>query len=88
MKGGAFLVAGTKDGTVSMFYINNNKPIRVGRIKSHLSEVNSIQYAYLGNKFISGSKDGEVKIWNYDSKKKWNFISIDVSYSSKLYIPK
>lgn len=43
---------------MSVFYINNDKPIRVGRIKAHSNEVNSIQYAYLSNRFISGSKDG------------------------------
>ena len=81
--GGAFLVAGSKDATVSIFYINNNKPMRVGRISAHSNEVNSIQYAYTTNRFISGSKDGTVRMWSYDAKKKWNSILIDTSYSHK-----
>ena len=84
--GGAFLVAGTKDSAVSIFYIDNDKPIRVGRIQSHSMEVNSIQYAYTLNKFLSGSKDGTVRIWSYDSKKKWNSVLIDTAYSHKAYV--
>ena len=56
--GGSFLAAGVKDCSVSVFFINNNQPIRVGRIKAHSNEVNSIQYAYFSNRFLSGSKDG------------------------------
>jgi hypothetical protein len=80
--GGSFLVAGTK-GSVLVFYFSLEKPIKLASVNINTHEVNSIQYANKLNKFISGSKDGTVRVWGFEHKKKWNSITIDTSFSNK-----
>jgi microtubule-associated protein-like 6 len=55
------LVVGTQDG--SLYIIDSSSSLRQA-LKAHNGPINSLDVNSLGNNFVSGSRDGTVKIWN------------------------
>lgn len=80
--GGSFLVAGSNDHVIRVFFFDNNDPIKVGELETHSNLVDSIQFANNSARFLSGSKDGTALIWKYVSQN-WKKITIDVSKTLK-----
>ena len=47
--------------------------------------MDSVQYANLSDRFVSGGKDGYAKIWRFD-RQQWKAISLNVATELK-YVP-
>jgi WD40 repeat protein len=80
--GGTFLVAGSNDHAIRVYHFENNEPSKLFELETHSNLVDSIQYANLSPRFLSGSRDGSARIWKYEDNK-WIQILIDVSKSLK-----
>lgn len=63
------MVTGRKDGVVTLFYITKNEPKRLAILNQHNVEVNSVSFSNHSIRFLTGSKDGLVQLWNYRGKK-------------------
>ncbi|KAF9179276.1 Bromodomain and WD repeat-containing protein 3 [Haplosporangium sp. Z 767] len=54
-------------------------PVLIAQLDGHAGVVTSLSYSRFGNRLLSGSVDGFVRIWKYDQQSKmWNSIAIDV----------
>lgn len=55
------LLAGDKDGYLSVFDLETNK--QIGRYKTHDQRISSVQFSPNGTYFSTGSFDNSIKIW-------------------------
>ncbi|KAF9581332.1 Bromodomain and WD repeat-containing protein 1, partial [Lunasporangiospora selenospora] len=65
----------------STFLIRNDwgDPVPVAHLDGHLGVVTSLSYSRFGNRLLSGSVDGFIRIWKYDQQSKmWTSIAIDI----------
>ncbi|KAF9960849.1 Bromodomain and WD repeat-containing protein 3 [Mortierella alpina] len=58
---------------------NWGEPVLIAQLEGHAGVVTSLSYSRLGNRLLSGSVDGFVRIWKGDQKSNlWTSIAIDV----------
>jgi bromodomain and WD repeat domain-containing protein 1/3 len=72
------MAAGSNDHAIRIYYFNSEGPRKIGELESHTNWVDSIQYANLSARFLSGSKDGTARIWKYENNR-FNAMFIDGS---------
>ncbi|KAF9919071.1 Bromodomain and WD repeat-containing protein 3 [Lobosporangium transversale] len=54
-------------------------PVLIAQLEGHAGVVTSLSYSRRGNRLLSGSVDGFVRIWKYDQQSKmWTSVVIDV----------
>ena len=80
-RGGGFLAAARKD-LILLYYINEHTVVPIRRLQSNSCELNEIRFANHSLKFMSGGKDGAVRVW-YRECKNWASIMIDTSISKQ-----
>ncbi|KAH0540030.1 hypothetical protein KQX54_011392, partial [Cotesia glomerata] len=67
--GGTFMAAGSADHHVRVYaMLEEEGPRRVLEVEAHTDTVDSIQWAHMGLKFISGSKDGTANVWHFEQQ--------------------
>ncbi|KAK0089616.1 hypothetical protein PV325_006326 [Microctonus aethiopoides] len=67
--GGAFMAAGSADHHVRVYaMLGDEGPRRILEVEAHSDTVDSIQWAHMGLKFISGSKDGTANVWHFEQQ--------------------
>ncbi|KAG0251319.1 Bromodomain and WD repeat-containing protein 3 [Actinomortierella ambigua] len=55
------------------------EPVLIAQLDGHVGVVTSLCYSHSGDRILSGSVDGFVRIWQYDRKSKtWTSTAIDV----------
>ncbi|KAG0364885.1 Bromodomain and WD repeat-containing protein 3 [Gamsiella multidivaricata] len=58
---------------------NWGDPVLIAQLDGHAGVVTSLSYSRFGNRLLSGSVDGFVRIWKYDQQSKmWTSMAIDV----------
>ncbi|KAF9111683.1 Bromodomain and WD repeat-containing protein 3 [Mortierella sp. AM989] len=58
---------------------NWGNPVLIAQLDGHSGVVTSLSYSRHGNRLLSGSVDGFVRIWKYDQQSKmWTSMAIDV----------
>ncbi|KAF9433592.1 Bromodomain and WD repeat-containing protein 3, partial [Entomortierella beljakovae] len=58
---------------------NWGDPVLIAQLDGHSGVVTSLSYSRRGNRLLSGSVDGFVRIWKYDQQSKmWTSLAIDV----------
>lgn len=77
--GGMFLAAGSADHYVRVYKLCTPVgPQRLLEAEAHSDRVDSIQWANLSLRFVSGSKDGTALIWRY-SQQEWTNIKLHMT---------
>ncbi|XP_014678749.1 PREDICTED: bromodomain and WD repeat-containing protein 3-like, partial [Priapulus caudatus] len=66
--GGMFLTTGSSDHVIRVYYFGGDVPEKIVDLESHTDRVDSIQFSHNSWRFVSGSKDGIARIWNYGSQ--------------------
>ncbi|XP_059824809.1 bromodomain and WD repeat-containing protein 1-like isoform X3 [Hypanus sabinus] len=76
--GGMFLAAGSSDHVIRIYYLGSGTPEKISELESHVDKVDSIQFSNNGDRFVSGSRDGTARIWQYQSQE-WRSLLLDMS---------
>ncbi|XP_048348579.1 bromodomain and WD repeat-containing protein 1 isoform X2 [Sphaerodactylus townsendi] len=76
--GGMFLATGSTDQVIRMYYFGSEIPEKIAELESHVDKVDSIQFSNTNNRFISGSRDGTARIWQFQQAE-WKSILLDMS---------
>ncbi|XP_077198828.1 bromodomain and WD repeat-containing protein 1 isoform X2 [Paroedura picta] len=76
--GGMFLATGSTDHVIRMYYFGSEIPEKIAELESHADKVDSIQFSNTDNRFISGSRDGTARIWQFQQAE-WKSILLDMS---------
>ncbi|CAH2219138.1 bromodomain and WD repeat-containing 1 [Pelobates cultripes] len=73
-----FLAAGASDHAIRMYYFGRETPEKMSELEGHSGIIDSIQFSNHSERFLSGSKDGTVRIW-YLQKQEWNSLLLDMA---------
>ncbi|XP_060090216.1 bromodomain and WD repeat-containing protein 1 [Heteronotia binoei] len=76
--GGMFLATGSTDHVIRIYYFGSEIPEKIAELESHVDKVDSIQFSNTDNRFISGSRDGTARIWQFQQAE-WKSILLDMS---------
>ncbi|KAF9904975.1 Bromodomain and WD repeat-containing protein 3 [Linnemannia zychae] len=80
-EGSGSIANGTTAGATSSSTANQDwgDPVLIAQLDGHDGVVTSLSYSRRGNRILSGSVDGFVRIWKYDDQSKmWTSMAIDV----------
>ncbi|MEE6467788.1 hypothetical protein FKM82_008071, partial [Ascaphus truei] len=76
--GGMFLATGSTDHTIRLYYFGYETPEKMSELEGHTDKVDSIQFSNNGERFISGSRDGTARIWQF-KQQEWKSILLDMA---------
>ncbi|XP_068918654.1 bromodomain and WD repeat-containing protein 3 isoform X3 [Petaurus breviceps papuanus] len=78
--GGMFIVTGSTDHVIRIYYLGSESPEKIAELESHTDKVVAVQFCNNGDslKFVSGSRDGTAKIWQYQQQE-WKNIVLDMA---------
>ncbi|EDV25019.1 uncharacterized protein TRIADDRAFT_25819, partial [Trichoplax adhaerens] len=76
--GGTFLVTGSTDNLIRVYQTHPPPPDKIAELEGHTDRVDSIQHCHCGERFISGSRDGTARIWEY-KRSEWHSITLNMS---------
>ncbi|XP_072264657.1 PH-interacting protein isoform X3 [Pyxicephalus adspersus] len=76
--GGMFLATGSTDHIIRVYYFGSGQPEKISELEFHTDKVDSIQFSNGSSRFVSGSRDGTARIWQY-RKKEWRSILLDMA---------
>uniref|UniRef100_A0A8B9R9Y7 Bromodomain and WD repeat domain containing 3 n=1 Tax=Astyanax mexicanus TaxID=7994 RepID=A0A8B9R9Y7_ASTMX len=76
--GGMFLATGGTDHVLRVYYLGSEVPIKLSDLDSHTDKVNAVQFCNNSDWFVSGSRDGTARIWQYQQQE-WKSITLDMS---------
>nr|XP_008105713.1 PREDICTED: bromodomain and WD repeat-containing protein 1 isoform X2 [Anolis carolinensis] len=76
--GGMFLATGSTDHVIRMYYFGSEIPEKISELESHADKVDSIQFSNRNDRFISGSRDGTARIWQFQQAE-WKSILLDMA---------
>uniref|UniRef100_A0A8C2DNF4 Bromodomain and WD repeat domain containing 3 n=1 Tax=Cyprinus carpio TaxID=7962 RepID=A0A8C2DNF4_CYPCA len=78
--GGLFLATGGTDHMIRVYYLGTGKPVKFSDLDSHTDKVVAIQFCNNtdGLRFVSGSRDGTARIWNYQQQE-WKSTVLDMT---------
>ncbi|XP_032075095.1 bromodomain and WD repeat-containing protein 1 isoform X1 [Thamnophis elegans] len=76
--GGMFLVTGSTDHVIRIYYFGSETPEKIAELESHADKVDSIQFSNRDDRFISGSRDGTARIWRFQQAE-WKSILLDMA---------
>uniref|UniRef100_A0A8B9RAF8 Bromodomain and WD repeat domain containing 1 n=1 Tax=Astyanax mexicanus TaxID=7994 RepID=A0A8B9RAF8_ASTMX len=77
--GGMFLATGSTDDIIRIYYLGSGSPEKMAELNSHTDKVDSIQFCNIGERFVSGSRDGTARIWQLHQRHQWRSILLDMS---------
>ncbi|XP_056665186.1 bromodomain and WD repeat-containing protein 3 isoform X5 [Monodelphis domestica] len=78
--GGMFIVTGSTDHVIRIYYLGSESPEKIAELESHTDKVVAVQFCNNGDslRFVSGSRDGTAKIWQYQQQE-WKNIVLDMT---------
>ncbi|XP_073482941.1 PH-interacting protein isoform X2 [Aquarana catesbeiana] len=76
--GGMFLATGSTDHMIRVYYFGSGQPEKISELEFHTDKVDSIQFSNGSSRFVSGSRDGTARIWQY-KKREWKSILLDMA---------
>ncbi|XP_063299084.1 PH-interacting protein isoform X1 [Pelobates fuscus] len=76
--GGMFLATGSTDHIIRVYYFGSGQPEKISELEFHTDKVDSIQFSNTSSRFVSGSRDGTARIWQY-KKREWRSILLDMA---------
>ncbi|XP_060626304.2 bromodomain and WD repeat-containing protein 1 isoform X2 [Anolis sagrei] len=76
--GGMFLATGSTDHVIRIYYFGSEIPEKISELESHADKVDSIQFSNRNDRFISGSRDGTARIWQFQQAE-WKSILLDMA---------
>ncbi|XP_063772924.1 PH-interacting protein isoform X1 [Pseudophryne corroboree] len=76
--GGMFLATGSTDHIIRVYYFGSGQPEKISELEFHTDKVDSIQFSNTSSRFVSGSRDGTARIWQF-KKREWRSILLDMA---------
>ncbi|XP_078004047.1 bromodomain and WD repeat-containing protein 3 isoform X4 [Phascolarctos cinereus] len=78
--GGMFIVTGSTDHVIRIYYLGSESPEKIAELESHTDKVVAVQFCNNGDslKFVSGSRDGTARIWQYQQQE-WKNMVLDMA---------
>ncbi|KAK7817115.1 hypothetical protein U0070_001827 [Myodes glareolus] len=76
--GGMFLATGSTDHIIRVYYFGSGQPEKISELEFHTDKVDSIQFSNTSNRFVSGSRDGTARIWQF-KRREWKSILLDMA---------
>uniref|UniRef100_A0A674MR87 Bromodomain and WD repeat domain containing 3 n=1 Tax=Takifugu rubripes TaxID=31033 RepID=A0A674MR87_TAKRU len=76
--GGMFMATGSTDHMIRVYYLGAETPMKVAEMDAHTDKVVVVQFSNNSDRFVSGSRDGTVRIWCYQQQE-WKGISLDMA---------
>ncbi|TNM85061.1 hypothetical protein fugu_009239 [Takifugu bimaculatus] len=78
--GGMFMATGSTDHMIRVYYLGAETPMKVAEMDAHTDKVVVVQFSNNSDslRFVSGSRDGTVRIWRYQQQE-WKGISLDMA---------
>ncbi|XP_077165128.1 bromodomain and WD repeat-containing protein 3 isoform X4 [Paroedura picta] len=78
--GGMFIVTGSTDHVIRIYYLGSESPEKIAELESHTDKVVAVQFCNNGDRlrFVSGSRDGTARIWQYQEQE-WKYIVLDMA---------
>ncbi|VDD91305.1 unnamed protein product [Enterobius vermicularis] len=74
--GGNLVVIGDTHRFLRIFRLSEEGVLKLKDIEAHSDRVDSLAWAHSGLRFVSGSKDGVAKVWNFRYND-WESVSLD-----------
>uniref|UniRef100_A0A4W3J053 PH-interacting protein n=1 Tax=Callorhinchus milii TaxID=7868 RepID=A0A4W3J053_CALMI len=84
--GGMFLATGSTDHIIRVYYFGSGQPEKISELEFHTDKVDSIQFSNTGDRFVSGSRDGTARIWQF-RRQEWKSILLDMAARPAGYNP-
>uniref|UniRef100_A0A4W3HK84 Bromodomain and WD repeat-containing protein 1 n=1 Tax=Callorhinchus milii TaxID=7868 RepID=A0A4W3HK84_CALMI len=75
--GGMLLATGSTDHVIRVYYLGSGSPEKISELESHTDKVVAIQFCNNNHRFVSGSRDGTARIWQYQQQE-WKSIVLDM----------
>uniref|UniRef100_A0A8C5ACP5 Bromo domain-containing protein n=1 Tax=Gadus morhua TaxID=8049 RepID=A0A8C5ACP5_GADMO len=69
--GGMFLATGSTDHVIRVYYLGSDAPMKLSEMDAHGVATRTLR-------FVSGSRDGTARIWQYQQQE-WKSISLDIA---------
>uniref|UniRef100_A0A669ES94 Bromodomain and WD repeat domain containing 3 n=1 Tax=Oreochromis niloticus TaxID=8128 RepID=A0A669ES94_ORENI len=81
--GGMFMATGGTDHMIRVYYLGAESPMKVSEMDAHTDKVVVVQFSNNSDslRFVSGSRDGTVKIWHYQQQE-WKSTTLDMAAST------
>uniref|UniRef100_A0AAX7VKN3 Bromo domain-containing protein n=1 Tax=Astatotilapia calliptera TaxID=8154 RepID=A0AAX7VKN3_ASTCA len=81
--GGMFMATGGTDHMIRVYYLGAESPMKVSEMDAHTDKVVVVQFSNNSDslRFVSGSRDGTVKIWHYQQQE-WKSTTLDMAARS------
>uniref|UniRef100_A0A8C6YFE0 Bromodomain and WD repeat domain containing 3 n=1 Tax=Naja naja TaxID=35670 RepID=A0A8C6YFE0_NAJNA len=76
--GGMFIATGSTDHVIRIYYLGSESPEKIAELESHMDKVVAIQFCNNGDRFVSGSRDGTARVWQYQQQE-WKNIVLDMA---------
>uniref|UniRef100_A0A8C4M5R8 Bromodomain and WD repeat-containing protein 3 n=1 Tax=Equus asinus asinus TaxID=83772 RepID=A0A8C4M5R8_EQUAS len=76
--GGMFITTGSTDHVIRIYYLGSEIPEKIAELESHTDKVVAVQFCNNGDRFVSGSRDGTARIWQYQQQE-WKSIVLDMA---------
>ncbi|KYO28024.1 PH-interacting protein isoform C [Alligator mississippiensis] len=76
--GGMFLATGSTDHIIRVYFFGSGQPEKISELEFHTDKVDSIQFSNSSNRFVSGSRDGTARIWQF-KRREWKSILLDMA---------
>uniref|UniRef100_A0ABI7YV05 Bromo domain-containing protein n=2 Tax=Felis catus TaxID=9685 RepID=A0ABI7YV05_FELCA len=76
--GGMFLATGSTDHIIRVYFFGSGQPEKISELEFHTDKVDSIQFSNTSNRFVSGSRDGTARIWQF-KRREWKSILLDMA---------
>uniref|UniRef100_A0A8D3D621 Bromodomain and WD repeat domain containing 3 n=1 Tax=Scophthalmus maximus TaxID=52904 RepID=A0A8D3D621_SCOMX len=78
--GGMFMATGGTDHMIRVYYLGAESPMKVSEMDAHTDKVVVVQFSNNSDslRFVSGSRDGTVRIWHYQQQE-WKSVSLDMA---------
>ncbi|XP_069462392.1 PH-interacting protein isoform X2 [Ambystoma mexicanum] len=76
--GGMLLATGSTDHIIRVYFFGSGQPEKISELEFHTDKVDSIQFSNTSNRFVSGSRDGTARIWQF-KKREWKSILLDMA---------
>ncbi|GAB5571679.1 PH-interacting protein isoform X1 [Prionailurus iriomotensis] len=75
---GMFLATGSTDHIIRVYFFGSGQPEKISELEFHTDKVDSIQFSNTSNRFVSGSRDGTARIWQF-KRREWKSILLDMA---------
>ena len=93
VSGGTFMASGSVDSFVRVYNLMcgdsvahpsghaQHHPARILEKSLHSHRVDSIEYCHVGDRFLTGSRDGTGRIWQCNAKNEWSTVLLNSAQS-------